>query len=105
MEERRKYGRKGPDFRVVCWTSDTPMKRVGAETVNLSFGGIGLRLNNEVAVDKIVRLRIQKGLWQKPIEALGRVAWNGGSDILGRTMTGVKFISAPWTRIEELLYS
>lgn len=103
MEERRRYGRKEPNVNVVCWTADAPMKRVTAETVNVSFGGIGLRLNNEVGLNRIVRLRIQKGLWQRPIEALGRIVWQGRPDISGRTMAGIKFISVPWTRIEEVL--
>ncbi len=105
MGERRKYGRKEPHFRVVCWTSDVPMRRIEAESVDVSFGGICLKLKEALKANEIVRLRIQKGLWQKPIEVLGRTAWQYDTGVSGKTRVGIKFVSAPWTRIEELLYS
>lgn len=104
LSENRNSDRRRMRFRVECWKADEPSKKIRAEGVSISLGGVGLKLREAVKSGDSLCLRIAKSFWGKPIEARGKVVWQEGHESSGVIMAGVKFVEAPWTELEEMVY-
>lgn len=75
LQERRKYSREGfpASFGISLLR---PQGALIADSVNLSEGGLCLRLAEMLEVRSLVRLQLTQGhTFRRPVECTGRVAW------------------------------
>ena len=104
VTEKRRSDRKRMQFRVEYWKANESGRKIRAEGVNISLGGVGLKLREPVKDGDALCMKIKKGLLQKPIEARGRIVWQDALDSFGKVTAGVKFAEAQWAQIEEMIY-
>jgi len=104
MEERREYPRKDVRLKISYSLSDAEKKAEEIETTsfNISFGGIGIRLHNFMKAGEL-RIRIFSSGGSAPIEARGKLVWQGFLSNFGEKRAGVQFTEVPWTRLKTLV--
>jgi hypothetical protein len=68
MEERREYERKEMYFKVVLSAPEQPYRRITAEAIDLSMGGMRPKLKEAIRSKGKVAVRITRPFYQDNIE-------------------------------------
>lgn len=101
MGERRKYQRYKVSHRVTYRDSSQAYKlrREGeSETVDVSRGGVRIKLNNLITKGKILNLKIYNASYNEPVNVDAKVVWvkeaAGDSFVLGLAFTNIGWIES-----------
>ena len=103
MRDQRKSPREGVQCTVRYATEDSPKRVFTTKSVDLSLGGIGMRLREFIRGNMVVKLKIYSHLSPAPISAEGKIMWQSGLPGFGASRAGVQFTDAPYTKIKGLL--
>jgi len=95
LDGRLRYHRQALDVPVSL--NCGPRKRVQAELVNLSQGGIGVRLDRELEIAKPIQVSFKLPGTRYTVKAQGEIAW---TDRKGNA--GIRFVDVP-TRLQKSL--
>jgi len=93
LEGRLRYHRQALDVPVLL--NCGPRRRVQAELVNLSQGGIGVRLDRELEIAKPIQVAFKLPGTRYTVKAQGEIAW---TDRQGNA--GIRFVDVP-TRLQK----
>ncbi len=101
MVERRKYHRYEVSHRVIYRDPSQAYKlrREGeTETVDVSRGGVRIKLNNLITQGKILKLKIYNASHNEPVDVNARVVWvkkaTSDSFVLGLAFTNIGWIES-----------
>jgi len=95
LDGRLRYHRQALDVPVSL--NCGPRKRVQAELVNLSQGGIGVRLDRELEIAKPIQVSFKLPGTRYTVKAQGEIAW---TDRKGNA--GIRFVDVP-ARLQKSL--
>ncbi len=100
--ERRQFPRKEASLKVVCQPEESPGTKIIARTVDISQGGVSLKLNRPFNASGKVSVTVYGPLWQGHIKGSGAVAWQSTLSS-GESRMGIEFTSMGWTEWEIFL--
>ena len=100
--ERRQFPRKTVNLPVVCEAYHWPSSGISGKAVDISQGGVGLRLSKPLNRRGTVRVKISDRSSGIEIEAEGKIAWYKTIES-GEGRIGIDFTKIAWTRLQELL--
>lgn len=101
--ERRKHARRKFAYKVICASLKNPRKKFRATLVNISLAGIGLKIKRLIEGSESLKLLIFQPGRRVPIEAKGRLVWQGKLPDTPETRAGIQFTEIPWTQITSFL--
>jgi len=103
MRDKRKRQRHGLKCVVRYLTEDYPNRPVTTKAVDISLGGIGVRVREFIKSNMKIKLKIYSQLSTVPIDAEGKVVWQSGYPGFGAHRAGIQFTDAPYTKIKSLI--
>jgi len=103
MQDKRKRQRQSLKCVVGYLTEDQPDRPVTTKAVDVSLGGIGLRVREFIKSNMAIKLKIYSQLSPVPIDAKGKVVWQSGYPGFGAHRAGIQFTDAPYIKIKGLL--
>jgi c-di-GMP-binding flagellar brake protein YcgR len=103
--ERREYKRYKLEHKIICRTSSNPRKKIVAKSYDLSISGIGLALKHIIKKGDEVFLQICGPFMSPPINAKGKIVWQGEQSRIAGNRAGIQFTEVPWTQLKFLVNS
>jgi len=103
MEERREHERRAIRFKVVLSPPEGPHRYIMADAMDLSMGGMRIRLKEAIKSGGKIALRIARPFFQDMIDGTGEIIWQKGPDDSNDIFAGVRFIEMPFTKIKALI--
>jgi len=102
--ERRKHPRFKLSYRLKLKGPDDALWQNRARTDDISKGGLRISADKLFAEGEMLKLKITKSYFSKPIEAEARVMWVRGEEsakFLGAM--GLEFTHIRWTDVNRIL--
>ncbi len=103
--DQRKNPRHDLRCKVVCSFPENPTKKFNVTSVNISLGGLGLKLNNFIRESKYLKIAIFDPNKKRPVKAKGRIVWQKHFRDFTERRAGIQFTDIPWTKIKSLVES
>ena len=103
MRDKREHQRQSLKCAVRYVTEDCPNRPVTTKAVDISLGGIGMRMREFIRSNMTLKLKIYSQLSTVPIDAEGKVVWQSGFPGFGANRAGIQFTDAPYTKIKSLI--
>jgi len=103
VQERRKYERFTVPYKVVYATLENSRRRVKTTTLDISMGGIGIKIQELIKGSGKLKIQIYTPIEKEPIRAEGKLVWQDGGEGRSPERAGIQFTEIPYTKIKSLI--
>jgi len=103
MKERRKYRRYNAEYNIVYSTAEAPGRKFKATSVDISLGGIGVRVKRFIKGKGKLILQIYTPHARNPVKAKATLVWQNGRPGFAAERAGIRFTEIPYTRLKTIL--
>jgi len=103
MKERRKHKRYNIELKIVYSTAEEPYEENKAVSIDISMGGIGMKITQAIKGKGNLKLKIYQKGRREPVPAKGKIVWQKPEAEAGPARAGVEFTEIPWTELKTVL--
>ena len=105
MENKRSSPRILTEFDVTCQGEKEPHVKASGKTFNISFAGIGVKMEKAFKPDDEVLITIRKSPWSRAITIKGQVVWQAEMPGHYESLAGIRFTEDSSQKLDSLINS
>ena len=105
MENKRRFPRILTELSVACQVEKARSVKASGKSFNLSFVGIGVKMENVFKADDEVIITIRKPFWGHSVTIKGRIVWQREVPGQYESLMGIKFTEESSPKLDGIINS